>query len=49
MKSAIGLSLLLIGLAMEWVAIHGYTAPAGTKGFGGLVQGFYDAMNKVGS
>lgn len=49
MMSAIGLSLMLIGLALEWVAIHGYTAPSGTKGFSGLIAGFYDSLNKAGT
>ena len=48
MKSAVGLALMLIGLALEWVAIHGYTAPSGSKGFSGLIQGLYESMNKAG-
>lgn len=39
MTAAFGLWLILIGIALEWVSLHGYDSP--DPGFKGLLEGLY--------
>lgn len=42
MKAAYGMVLLIVGISLEWVALHGYNAP--DPGFRGLVEGIYGGI-----
>lgn len=45
MRPAIGLTLILLGIAMEWVAMHGYDSP--DPGFKGFLEGLYGGITKA--
>lgn len=47
MRSAFGLTLMLVGIALEWVALHGYDAP--DPGFKGLLEGIYRGIQDATS
>jgi hypothetical protein len=44
MTSAIGLILILVGIALEWVALHGYDSAE--PGFKGVLEGLYGGLTK---
>lgn len=45
MRSALALSFIVVGIALEWVAIHGYNEP--DPGFKGVLEAIYNGISKA--
>lgn len=45
MRAAVGLTLILVGIAFEWVALHGYESAE--PGFKGLLEGLFSGVRRA--